>query len=390
MKIKVGCYGSVFLRLGFIFERSEEIELEVFISPKDFARYSGELNPNLRWLHVVKSRFIYLIPGMFYSLNRKRFDIYLLSQNGILVAFPHDAAKTIFYPNGYDLTVAPFPNRYFKKHMLLRPLNLFQRLLRTFILRQNLKRVSEIWCTPYPIFVKALNKLDRKVSIQKYFPNYINMFYPYLDKIEIRKKLGLQINDFVVLNPNRFLIERTSKKFETGHIKGNDVAIKAFAHFLKNIGGNSRLILIDRGEEDLKLAHRLIDSLGIGDKIIWINVKPPNKLLSRSEMAELYSISDVVFGEFGAGWFGLTTVEATFFSKPVICYVDKVLMSKFFDYIPFISSKNYIQISEILKKFYESEDYRLSVGSDSRRWFDLYFSEKSIELFWKNILLSFR
>ncbi len=40
------------------------------------------------------------------------------------------------------------------------------------------------------------------------------MTYPYLDKIKLRKKLGLQINDFVVFNPNRFLIKKTSKKFE--------------------------------------------------------------------------------------------------------------------------------------------------------------------------------
>jgi hypothetical protein len=79
-------------------------------------------------------------------------------------------------------------------------------------------------------------------------------------------------------------------------------------------------------------------------------------------MAELYSISDVVFGEFGAGWFGLTTIEATFFSKPVICYIDKVLMSKLFAFIPFISSKNYNKISKILLKLHKSEDYRLKIG----------------------------
>ena len=389
MQIKVGCYGIVFLRLGFLFENSQSVDLHVYISPKHFEKYKDELNGNPYWLHVVKPQYLFLLPGLFWYFNRAHYDMQLLSQNGLILAFPLNRNTSIFHPTGYDLTVAPFPSVYFDRAKLKRPINLAIRLFRSFLFRIRLRQVSEIWATPFPVYMHALEKLDIVNRYDEYFPTPINMEVDISDNSQIKIKYGISDSDFIVFNPNRFLMKRSPKRIESGHLKGNDISIKAFAVLAREFKVKAKLLLIDKCGEEEREAIELIQSLGIEDKVIWVNRQLNKSALSRAEMAELYSISDVFFGEFGVGWFGLTTVEAAYFSKPIICYSDENVISKFFNVNPFLSSLDVTEISKMLLNLFLNEETRIECGNKSLEWFNLYFSDDAIRTFWQDKFSNF-
>jgi hypothetical protein len=384
MQIRVGCYGSMFLRLGFLFEKSSQIDLHVYISPKDFEKYKDELDGDPNWLHVVRPRYLFLIPGIFWFVNRVRYDIHLLSQNGLLLAFPHNPNTTIFHPTGYDLTVVPFPSLYVDINKLKRPINLLIRLIRSFLFRVRLRQASEIWATPFPTYVRALEKLNLVTRYDAYFPTNINMKIGTINKSQIKIKFGVLDGEFIVFNPNRFLMKQSPGRIESGHLKGNDISIKAFAKFTSECNGKAKLLLIDKGGEEELVARELIESFAIEDKVIWVNRHLNKNALSRAEMSELYEISDAVFGEFGVGWFGLTTIEAAYFAKPIICYSDENIIGKFFDINPFLSSVNIQEISNILNNLFLNDNKRIEYGTKSKAWFNRYFSDDAVRNFWQD------
>lgn len=391
MKIKVCCYGTVFMRLGYIFENSQEIDFQCWISQKDFNKYCNEFTGEEKWLHVVKNNIFFLLPGVFWLINKSQADIYVLSQNGILVAFPLKSKRVVFFPMGYDFTVVPFPHMYFKLPNIKRPIDLFQKLIRSLIVRIRLKKIKRIWCTPFPVFLRVFEKLNRRDFMNEFFPipTHLSLSIPDNDDtISNLDSVNLSC-DFLLFNPNRVLLETSPRKLESGHVKGTDISVRAFGNFLSMTSLNARMILIDRGEPDTKIINGLITELGISNNIIWIKPKNAKKGLSRSEMSKIYEKSDLILGEFGAGWFGLTTIEAAFFSKPIICFADKEFMSRFFAFNPFLSSKNVSEITSYIELLSISKDSRLRYGELSRKWFDNYFSDEALEKFWSKKFLNF-
>ena len=337
----------------------------------------------------MKPRYLFLIPGLFWYFTRAHYDIHLLSQNGLILAFPLNRNTSIFSPTGYDLTVVPFPSVYFDRTKLKRPVNLAIRFIRSILFRIRLRKVSEIWATPFPVITHALGKLEIFTRHYKYFPFPTNIKVDIFDNSQIKIKYGISDCNFIVFNPNRFLMKRSPQRIESGHLKGNDIAIKAFAVLASEFNVKAKLLLIDKCGEEEREAIELIQFLGIEDKVVWVNRQLNKNALSRAEMAELYSISDAVFGEFGAGWFGTTTVEAAFFAKPIICYSDENVIAKFFNINPFLSSLDVTEISKILLNLFLNEETRIECGNKSFEWFNLYFSDDAIRTFWQDKFSNF-
>jgi hypothetical protein len=390
MKIKVSCYGTTLMRLGYIFENSEEIDFQCWISQKDCNKYRNEFTGEEKWLHVTKNNIFFLLPGLFWITNKSQTDIYVLSQNGILVAFPLRSRRVVFVPTGYDFTVAPFPHMYFKLPSVKRPMVLFQRLIRSLMIRIRLKKIERIWCTPFPVFLRVFEKLNRRDIVNEFFPvpTHLNLLISDTnDTVSNFDSVNLSC-DFLLFNPNRVILETSTRKLESGHVKGTDISVRAFGNFLSMTSLNARMILIDRGEPDIKIIKGLITELGISNNIIWIKPYNAKTGLSRAEMSKIYEKSDLIFGDFGAGWFGLTTIEAAFFCKPIVCFADKEFMSRFFAFNPFLSSKNVSEITSYIEFLSLSKDSRSGHGAISRKWFDEYFSDKALEKFWSEKFLN--
>jgi hypothetical protein len=390
MKIKVCCYGTKLMRLGYIFENSEEIDFQCWISQKDFNRYRNEFTGEEKWLHVIKNRVLFLVPGIFWRVQGYRADIYVLSQNGILVAFLFNQKNIVYVPNGYDFTVAPFPKMYLKLQNIKRPIDLFQKLIRSLIIRIRLKKIKRIWCPPFPVFLRVFEKLNRRDFINEYFPDPTHLNLSISDNIDMTTNLdSIDLScDFLLFNPNRILLSYSPRRLESGHVKGTDISVMAFGKFLSITSLDSKMVLMDRGEPDIKLVKDLITELGIGNNIIWIKPKNNKTGLSRFEMSRMYEKSHLIFGEFGAGGFGLTTIEAAFFSKPIVCFADEKFTSSVFAFHPFLSSKIVSEITSHIYLLSASEESRLKYGALSRKWFDTYFSDEALKKFWTEKFLN--
>ena len=118
---------------------------------------------------------------------------------------------------------------------------------------------------------------------------------------DIRKKLGIDKNEFLILTISRLT-----------QVKGLDILIKGYATFLEK-GIPSRLIIVGKGELKNNLIE-LAEKLGIKKNILFIDFV--------SNLADYISSCDVFVMTSNYEPFGMTAAEAGVVGKPII--VSKV------------------------------------------------------------------
>jgi len=172
------------------------------------------------------------------------------------------------------------------------------------------------------------------------------------------------INDkreFAVFSSTRHIWNNVSSLMIS---KGNDIAIRAFALFLHKITTNTKLYLIEKGE-DVNNSKQLIKKLGIETKVIWLPFIP------RNELIKLYSAVDVVFDQFFAGCLGTAALEAMCCEAPLITYLyaDGIYFKKVFGEIPpVLNCKTVEQIFNALHWCYFNQAQAKEIGKKAREW----------------------
>jgi hypothetical protein len=184
--------------------------------------------------------------------------------------------------------------------------------------------------------------------------------------------------DFFVFHPSRMMISDGPHYRRTGQWKNNDLLFRAFATFLKNERpSRAGLVLIDRASNlEVDKAKAIVRELGIEEQTLWL--KPPRpEGFTRDELMVLYTISDAVADDFGAGWFGSIVLEGLAAARPVLCYIDEEAMSQLYPSHPILSSRTVDGNAALLARLYRDRDFGRAVGVEGRVWVERYHSQQA-------------
>jgi glycosyltransferase involved in cell wall biosynthesis len=331
------------------------------------------------------------------------YDICVCSSHETLL-IPFLKTTSIFRVSGSDFTV--FPSLSFDEFNTIRSIaddnnNILKyslNLVKYYINRQKYRQAiyssSYINVRPAIPYKKVLRKLnineDKTIEI---FPLTIDtqLFSKKTtsDRV-IKNTWNLNKYKFIVFMPSRLMINSSQTNIDTGQWKASDQAIYAFKIFIDSLPQKEKdkvvMIIPDRSiSDEIIEAKRLIQSEGLNGNILFIK-GTKHDALTRHELIDLFSISDVVLDDFGAGWYGSIVVEAMSCSCPVITYVNKEIMHNT-PWHPLQVAKTKKEISDLLKFLYKNPEKKQEIACKSRLWIEEFHSETSVS---KNVSISLR
>ena len=308
--IKVACFGFSFYRIARLVNLDPDIRMDVYIHVKDYEMFESEILEGENWVHPMGTevkKFQNLFKGRFWTKTGVSADLYLLSDDAPLFAYPQGKAKTIFLPIGFDLTVLPFPAMAIKSSMTF--IGKLKRGGIAVIQNLRIRSMDEIWASPFPVLAQSLAKIRKDVVLKKFVPFPIN-YQSHTGSIEVSSSPNLLSsfeNNFLVFFPGRLMITKSETDLLTGQTKGAEEALRGFLEFQKTTCPGSLLILVDHSfSPDNERIMQLISILGAENLVVWIKSPVSNNRLTNTEMASLYQRCDVILGDFGSGWFGQT------------------------------------------------------------------------------------
>jgi glycosyltransferase involved in cell wall biosynthesis len=383
-RVKVALYGNTcnnFLAVASAL-RPAGIDAHLFIdSNAEFNQLPESEKPELRrgypeWIHKgpYHSMTARLWPGASPLVRElANFDVVIVSGGGVRLA-PFVDRPFVFYVTGWDLTVAPFPIRFFNRSPGIAAKA--AALLGGFWQRRGIAAVNQVWTQPFSPFRIAAERLgiDQSRIVPRYFPIMLDtdLFRAdpgacHLNDANIRRLVDH--HGFIVFHPSRLMLDRAPRFDETGQWKGNDALIEGFARFVRAApDARAALALIDRGSSRaVQQVRSLITRLGIEDNVVWLQC-PHTYGFDRAELLPLYSVADVVADEFGIGWFGSVVIEGLSMEKPVLCHVDEAVMTQLYPWHPILDVRTPDQIAASLIDLWRDPDKRHRTGERGRQW----------------------
>jgi glycosyltransferase involved in cell wall biosynthesis len=384
-KIKVALYGNVcnnFYALAKCLRNNNIADAHLYLNDSSDIQNRPEsddpdlLNNYPDWIHLDRRWDPFLFLKRFdksFIKELNKYDIVFLSDHGLVLA-PYITAKKIFFVTGADLTRIPFSDRYLEG---LKGLKIWlAKKYIPFMQRRGIRSCDKIIAQPFKPYRSALKRLrvSEKLLSSSYYPilvdeEKIKTNPDAWNKIDPINKEKLRPFKFFIFHPSRLFIQKIPSHIETGHWKGNDNLIMAFAIFIKKYNVTDACLAMPERihSPDIAIAKKMIEDLGITDNVVWLN--PPNKEgFPRNDLINFYSISDLITDEFATGWFGSIVIEGAACSKPTFCYVEESVMKKLYPYHPIISEKDPEKLADLIAKFYHDKAYAMEIGETSRKW----------------------
>jgi glycosyltransferase involved in cell wall biosynthesis len=324
------------------------------------------------------------------------YDICVLSGFEVIL-LPYLRTKTIYRATGSDLTV--FPVLSYRQFFQLRPdgkvlfwrhpWGVFRQVINFYLRRHHFRQaIQAASCIdgglgkPFQIALKKLGgRANRPVSM---FSLAIDTELFARDAAKARAaalRWGLHAYRFIAFMPSRMMMKHTDVHIETGQWKASDVAIRAYKSFVDSMNAEEKshviLLIPDRTlSDDLKLAKALVHELGIDANVRYIKGDSETGL-ARHELIQLYSLSDVVLDDFGAGWYGSLVVEALSCSCPVITYVPDSVMD-IFPWHPIQNAQTQEEIAASLRFLYDHPSEKERLRAQSRCWVEEFHSQAAV------------
>ncbi|OPY62546.1 MAG: hypothetical protein A4E56_01268 [Pelotomaculum sp. PtaU1.Bin065] len=229
-----------------------------------------------------------------------------------------------------------------------------------------------------------ITNCDNIISAQKLnLTNYKFIPHPvneeWMGTIEwrnLRSNLLESLNaDFIIFHPARqHWDERRHPDWE----KGNDILIRGFARFIKEINPKGAAVFVEWGKT-VRESKQLLQELGVCDRIKWI-LPQCSRLMLRYIMA-----SDLVADQFFLGSFGSITPKALACGRVSLLYLNEDIHRCCFQEIPpVINAKTSEEVFKGLCEFYIDPNLRAELERKSMQWYKSFHANKII----KDILLN--
>ena len=328
------------------------------------------------WIHVGRYLTLKTVLAPWTSqlvAELSRYDLLLVSGFGPVYA-QWTGRPWCFYTTGDDLTVIPFPLRFWRVQPRLRTrlgllgMGIWQ--------RRGARRATEIWTQRFLPFQAALERLGVDPS------RIADLYLPIVfDAERFKRDSGMPSDPdgpaarlraeggFVVFHPSRLILDDRPTMRETGQWKGNDKLIRGFAALAaRRPDLRPVLAMPDRTESPgVAEAKALIAELGVGDRVRWLIPSDPRGF-RRSQLLELYAAADVVPDDFGVGWFGSVVIEALSMELPVLSYLDEEIMLQLYPSHPVVVAREPDEIEAALERLADDPAERKRLGTEGRRW----------------------
>jgi glycosyltransferase involved in cell wall biosynthesis len=153
--------------------------------------------------------------------------------------------------------------------------------------------------------------------------------------------------------------------------KGVDVLLAGFAMYVK-AGGQGELRLVRKGP-DVDAAVALIDQLGIGGSVHWLDEMP----LSR--FYEEMSDADLICDQFGTSFPGMVTTDAYALGRPVMAnFMNDVFAQRFPEPLPGFDAVSAEQIAAHLGLLEGDRGLGVEMGYRGRAYAERYLSPESM------------
>jgi hypothetical protein len=323
------------------------------------------------WMHGVHRVLGVACPALLPAVKAwGAYDLLMVSAEG-----PGAARFTgkpyMFLTGGGDLTLMPFAHRHASLDAGAGMLKAIAWRLRAHWQRAGILGASVVVTQPFRPFTDALRELGVAQSKIASTTSLLTLDTDQFKRVENTGELpqALRDADFIVFQPSRMMIRDDPVLRATGQWKANDVLLRGFAAFVATgAAARPRLALIERSHSpDLALAKAEINRLGITQHVAWLR-GPTAEGFSRHDLFRLYSASDVVADDFGAGWFGSVALEACAAECPVLTYVDEQAMAKMYPWHPFVNARTEQDIADQLGRMFGDPASRRAIGRRGREW----------------------
>jgi glycosyltransferase involved in cell wall biosynthesis len=183
-------------------------------------------------------------------------------------------------------------------------------------------------------------------------------------------------NEFILLYHGR---QEWKKALE---YKNNDFTSKNTHHLIEGFGRfvnehpskTSKLVMLEYGG-DTENSKKLVEDLGITDKVIWM------PKMYRKDLAYLIQNVDLCSGEFNLSYltFG-TIIEAMIQGKPVVHYrVDSLYSEKYGELYPLYNAREIQEIHNQINRAFLNPQERLEMGEKAKQWVHTHFIEQPLK-----------
>ncbi len=187
-------------------------------------------------------------------------------------------------------------------------------------------------------------------------------------RLDITRELGA---DYLVFHPSRqhWEPEVRSPNWE----KGNDILIRGFAQALdRNHGRRPGLVMVRWGRT-LEATDRLVEELGIADRVKWIEPLP------HLRMCEMILACDAVADQFHLGAFGSLTPKGLMLGRPVLLKLDEAMHEWAFPELPpILNTASPEEVSDAITALASDAGYESSIAEASRQWYARHHSNEFI------------
>lgn len=187
---------------------------------------------------------------------------------------------------------------------------------------------------------------------------------------KLRQELGARLGAmFLVFHPSR---QHWSDARHPDWEKGNDIFLRGFARFVHETNGGAAAVLVDWGAT-VEESRRLIDELGIAEKIIWVQPMPHLKMI------EYIMACDLVADQFFLGAFGSTLPKALACGRPTMLYLDEAIHKECFEEMPpVLNARTEIQVFEQLYRLWTNPAGASELQRAGRSWYEKFHSNRTI------------
>jgi glycosyltransferase involved in cell wall biosynthesis len=222
--------------------------------------------------------------------------------------------------------------------------------------------------------VLAFQKSIIGILLKRAYNKAGKFIYEWVPHKPFVDKLGLKNATFIPKPWNASLFYNKRKKSINNKLtifhplgqdwnwKGNDKFLKAFVRLCKETD-NIILHYVNWGK-DSKKAKKILDEYDLKDKI---NIMQGP--ISRKEMIEYMSKSDILADQFNSGSFTRTGIEALTYGIPILMNLDESLHLELFGDIPsIINCKNEEEIYQSLKNLSNDRESLSLIGIKSQEW----------------------
>lgn len=191
------------------------------------------------------------------------------------------------------------------------------------------------------------------------------------ESLRLRETLCKELDtDFIIFHPSRqhWEPEVRSPNWE----KGNDIFIRGFARFVKDVNPRASSVMVDWGVS-VPASKALLEELGVADRVCWIP-PVPNALMCRYIAA-----TDLLADQFWLGSFGSTAPKAWGCGKPAMFYLNEDQHRWCFPELPpVLNVRSPDDVFESLRRLYVEPAHMQAVSQASKVWYQTYHSNELI------------